>query len=189
MADAEEGGWIRAFSRVVCLDVNSGVRGLIGSGFSIAPFYGFSPILKSLRVGPTATLLLEIFGLIHSLPLLEDLSLVICGNDLSIHGLPAVIPSPTSPPFTGSLELALLKGAEPATRQLLDLPNGLHFRHLTFKSFQEDGVRWINALIDECSDTLESLDVKRRLVGAVVWLLCRNEHLTSVCRRFDAVFN
>ena len=129
--DGEEDGWIQTFSRVIRLDVDSGVHSLIDSGFSLTPFYGFSPILKSLWVGPTSIPLSQIFGLIRSLPVLEDLSLVICGipsdNELSFHVLPALIPSPTSPPFTGSLKLILLKGAEPTTRQLLELPNGLHF--------------------------------------------------------------
>ena len=172
--DGEEDGWIRTFSRVVRLDVDSGVD---GSEFSPALFRVFSesPILKSLRVASGTLSLPQIFGLVRSLPLLEDLSLVVHGipndNDLSVHEPPAVIPTSTSPPFTGTLELTLFKEVEPTTRRLLDLPNGLHFRHLTLKSCQEDDVRWINALIDECSDTLESINVHRRWYGAIIWFL------------------
>ena len=191
-ADAGEGGWIQTFSRVVRLDVDSGVH---GSEFSPALFRGFSPVLKSLRVASGTLSLSQIFGFVRSLPLLEDLSLVIHGtpsdNDLSAHGAPTVIPPPSSPPFTGSLKLMLLRGAELAVRRLLDLPNGLHFQHMTLSWFQEEEVQWINALVVECSGTLESLDVCccHHLAGAIVQPLRRNGWLNSVCRWFDAVFN
>ena len=49
-ADAEEGGWIRTFSCVVYLVVDTGLHTLDDSGVSLVPFHAFSPVLKSLRV-------------------------------------------------------------------------------------------------------------------------------------------
>jgi hypothetical protein len=46
-SDAEAGGWIRGFSRIVRLEVGSQTsRG----GMSFAPFHGLSLVIKSLRV-------------------------------------------------------------------------------------------------------------------------------------------
>ena len=47
-ADAEEGGWIRTFSRVARLDVDSSRMGLGNSEVSLAPFHGLLPTLRSL---------------------------------------------------------------------------------------------------------------------------------------------
>ena len=44
--DAEAGGWIRGFSRVVDFQITS----CWGSAMSFSPFHGFSPVIKSLRV-------------------------------------------------------------------------------------------------------------------------------------------
>ena len=49
--DAEEGGWIRTFSRVLCLDIASGlVLDSDDTEVSFTPFHGFSPVLKTLRL-------------------------------------------------------------------------------------------------------------------------------------------
>ena len=177
-ADGEEGGWIRAFSRVVRLEV-----GNITPGFSrewkvsLAPFHAFSPILRSLHVVSTKLSLSRIFGLIHSLPLLEDLILVVNGipnNDgLDASGPPVGTPPPSSPVFTGTLRLIIFRGIGPIVRRLLDLPNGLHFRQLILTWVWEDELQWINALVAECSDTLESITASRtRRASAIVRLLC-----------------
>ena len=185
-ADAEEGGWIQTFSRVVHLDLDTNATRPNDSEVSLAPFHGFSPVLKSLCIFSTLLPHSQIFGFVHSLPLLEDLSLTVLGmandGDLDVCGPPAVIPPPSSPPFTGTLWLFLLQGMKPAARRLLDLPNGLRFRRLTMLCLQEDDHKWINALVAGCSDTLESLKVTCRLYGAIVWLLRRNRYLNSISR-------
>jgi hypothetical protein len=61
-----------------------------------------------------------------------------------------------SPPLTGSLQLDLKQGTEHITRQLLDLPNGAHFRILYWTFSSDDGLPWL-AL--GCSETLEIVDV------------------------------
>ena len=180
-ADTEEGGWIRAFSRVMLLDVDSNVDSsadsLGDSEVSLAPFHAFSPILICLRLFSTTLPLSRIFGLVCSLPLLEDLMLVVYGipndDDLDAGGLPIGIPPPSSPVFTGTLRLIVIHGMGPIVRRLLDLPNGLHFRHLSFSWLREDELQWINALVAECSDTLESITATRCLYGAIVRFLRR----------------
>ena len=49
-ADAEVGGWIRSFSRVVHLEMDSNSEAVIESMISFVPFHGFSPFIKSLRI-------------------------------------------------------------------------------------------------------------------------------------------
>ena len=80
-------------------------------------------------------------------------------DDLDAGGPPIEIPPPSSLAFTGTLRLVLFHGTGPIVRRLLDLPNGLHFRHLALGWFKEGDVRWVNALVAECSNTLESLDI------------------------------
>ena len=176
MADAEEGGWVRAFSRVVQLEVDSSLDSLGDSEVSLAPFHAFPPILRSLRLFSITLPLSRIFGLVRSLPLLEDLSLIVYGipnnDDLDAGGPPIGISPPSSPVFTGTLRLALSDGMGPTVRRLLDLPNGLHFRQLTLAWLREDELEWINALVAECSDTLESINASRSWGGAIVRLLC-----------------
>jgi hypothetical protein len=72
-ADAEEGGWIRGFSRVVHLVVASSARypNPNQPGISLTPFHGLSPAIKSLRVAVLRLPSSRVFGLILSFPLLE----------------------------------------------------------------------------------------------------------------------
>ena len=163
MSDAEEGGWIQAFSGVTSLSVDNGDWYIDPPEVSLAPFYGFSPTLKSLRVRTIRLPHTQIFDLIHSFPLLEHLSLsgrtFAVGNDSNPHGPRTIVPS-TSPSFTGSLDLAILGGMWSAASQLLELPNGLHFRKLAFLWDHVEDLWWIMELVVRCSHTLESLDIK-----------------------------
>jgi len=66
----------------------------------------------------------------------------------------------TSPPLTGTLKLDLVQGIEAITRQLLELPNGIHFRMLKCKWYLgRDDPRWTVATMEACSGTLESIDI------------------------------
>ena len=191
-ADAEEDGWIRTFSCVARLEVDTGWD-VNDWGVSLTPFHALSPVLKSLCVSSVHIPPLWVFGLARSLPHLEDLTLMTYGtakdDDLDVYGPPTTIPPPSSPPFTGTLILFLPGGVGPTARRLLGLPNGLHFRTLSLPWFQEGDIVWINALVMECSHTLERLRVEYPSIGALTWLLRRNQHLTSVCRHLGAVFN
>ena len=160
-ADAEEGGWIQTFSRVERLIVNCPWMNFYPAAISLAPFHKFSSTLKSLDLTSLLLPLSQIFYLIHSLPLLEDLSLI--GRDTSVVNddkldpASTVVPQ-TSPPFTGTLKLPLYLGMTNTARRLLDLPNGLHFRKLEL-SWRDDDLQWMVRLVVACSGTLERFDV------------------------------
>jgi len=173
-ADAGEGGWIRAFSNVESLDVNNGAW---PDECPLTPFHGVSPSLKSLRVGPIILPSSQLFYLIRSSPLLEDLTVV--GDTESSSDEPSVddnnphLEAPgvpvISPPFSGSLDFDIYGGMRSTVRQLLDLPNGLRFRKLTFSWDVEEDLRWITDLVMECSDTLEFLYVSHSSRGVFIW--------------------
>jgi len=162
-ADAEEGGWIQAFSGVTSLAMDNGNQNLNASEISLTPFHRFSPTLKSLRVHGITPPYPQLFDFIRSFPLLEDLNLA--GHDYLLydggdtHG-PKTITLSASPPFTGSLDLDIFGGSGEIMRRLLDFPNGLHFRKLAFSWRPRGDLRAVTELVTRCSHTLESLDVK-----------------------------
>jgi len=163
-SDAEEGGWIRAFSGVASLGVDNGGRYIYPREISLAPFYGFSPTLKSLCVRHIHLPDPQIFDLVRSFPLLENLRLrgrnfEAVGNDGDPHRLQTIIPSTLAPSLTGSLDLAILGGVWTAGRQLLDLPNRPHFRKFACLWDYEEDLGWIMGLVVMCSQTLEFLDI------------------------------
>lgn len=165
------------------LDLNLFSRCALGRGqqdvgdrrseVSLAPFYGLSPSLKRLHVLSTLLPSLQISNLVRSCPLLEDLTVIVFGvNNSDGFGFdaPTLAQPSASPMFTGTLQLVLFGGMEHTVRRLLGLPNGLHFRNLVLSWSQESDIRWINALVAKCSDTVEDLNVLCSLFGAIVWL-------------------
>ena len=183
-SDGEEGGWVRAFSSVKNLGVNGGDRydrGLRASEVSLAPFREFSPTLKSLRVGPIFLPYPGLLDFILSFPLLEDLGLTGYDDPQFNGNRPdepqTVIPS-TSPPLTGSLEFHLLGGAGDVARQLLDLPNGLHFRKLALSQDHKTDLGWITGLVTRCSHTLEFLEITHTFRRMFAHICVRANDLT-----------
>jgi hypothetical protein len=179
---AEEGGWIRAFSNVVRLEVWSGIQNVREPSGSLIPFYDFSPVLKSLRVASTNLPPSQVLGFVCSSPLLEDL-IIRCygmGNDEDDG---TIFRPSTSPALTGTLEIYLPHGMEHTARQLLDLPDGLHFRKLEFAWCLEEDLRWMVDLVTGCSDTLECIDIEYCLSRTSLPPPRRVERLaqTSVC--------
>jgi len=164
-ADTEAGGLIRSFSHIESLHVAAEIN-LDNAEVSLAPFRGISPTLKSLRVY-SFFLCPQVFDLVRSFPLLEDLALTGMNNSLDDDGGPhepqTIIPS-TSPPLTGCLDL-ITPSMGYAVRRLVDIPNGIHFRKLMLSWFLEEDFRWIMELILRCADTLESLDIGCSLQG------------------------
>ncbi|KAF9644356.1 hypothetical protein BDM02DRAFT_3122058 [Thelephora ganbajun] len=162
-ADAEDGGWVRSFSRVIQLGVHSNPAAVSSREVSLTPFHAFSPALKYLRILSNALPSSQIFNLISTLPLLENLTLGINGADvddgLNSNAPPTVVQPSTSPVFTGTLDLVLFKGMGPTTRWLLSPPNDLHFRKLALSWLHEQDLQWINALVVRCSETLENLTI------------------------------
>jgi len=160
--DTGLGGWIRTFSGVVRLHVD--LCGLGGDRkISFVPLHGLSPTLKSLRLAcGSSTPSSEIFGLVCSFPLLEDLALVSLGGNCEIDEWD--IPS-TSPKFTGSLDLRMVGGIGPVVHRLSELPSGLHFSKISVSCLKEDVESTVD-LMSKCSDTLESLSIYYYIVGA-----------------------
>jgi hypothetical protein len=164
-ADAEPGGWMKGFSQVVHLGVHSQAS-FADEPFSLVPFHGLSPVLKSLRVTAPALPPSWIIDLSLSFPLLEDLGVnpgnyygELDDNSDSFDG-PLTVVQPSSPPmFTGSLDLDLEGGMEPITRRLLSLPHGIHFRRLALTWSHEADHLATTALVERCSHTLESLEI------------------------------
>ena len=170
--DAEAGGWIRGFSRVVNLGLKVPRPEGGESGGFLASFYGLSPIIKSLRVYFTALPLSRVFDLLTSFPLLEDLTLTGNVYDTSTDsgdnpdGLPNIVRPLNLPAFTGSLDPPrALGGGGPIARQLLSLPGGIHFRKLALGSYHREELLLMVALVGECSNTLESLDITHSPLG------------------------
>jgi hypothetical protein len=170
-ADAEVDGWIRGFSRIVSLEVESGAP-YPESEFSLVPFHGISPVLKSLRLNIPHLPSARIFDLILSFPLLEDLAVMI--NQTSVDGdddseddeTPTAAQSSTPRIYTGSLELYLPGGMKPITRRLSSLPGGIHFRKLTLTWPYKENFWLTMGVVEQCSRTLESLEIIWDLRGA-----------------------
>ena len=154
--NAEESGWIRAFSNVTQLLLWSGPGNKpLGN---LAPFHRFSPTLKSLRVVSNKLSFPATFNLIRSFPLLKNLSIK-CLEAVADNDQPLLQPS-TSPVLTGTLELYLPdRGTEHIARQLLGVSSGLHFREFVWRWRGEEDARWVAALVEACSDTLERIDI------------------------------
>jgi len=159
-AEAEGGGWTQAFSGVTRLELDYGQRLLDASPVPL--LYKFTSTLKSLRMTPVLLPCPQLFDLIRSSPLLEDLSLTgqnkSLGNDENSDSPQAIVPM-RSPPLTGTLELTVLGGMGDIIGRLLDLPNGLHFKSLSLPWDRKSDLRWITALVEKCSHTLEVLSV------------------------------
>ena len=135
-------------------------------GTSLVQFYGFSPPLRSLRLNSLILPCSELFNLVLSFPLLEDLTL--SGHESSDqdgdpHGSQNINPA-TSPLFTGTLDLSIPGRIGHTSRWLLDLPNGLHFRELVFPWFHEEDSRWMTELLVGCSGTLEHVDIGQNCI-------------------------
>ena len=159
-ADADADGWIRGFSRVEHLVLDS--HSLFANLSSLIPFHGFSPDLKSLHITLAVYPSPRVFNLILSFPLLEDLAVSVRSPTAVGDGsdeLPATAQPSNPPVFTGSLEVHLLGGMVPFARRLLSLSSGIHFQKLTLTCFREEHLSSIVALVEGCSHNLESLDV------------------------------
>jgi len=152
---------ISSFCGVVRLEVTVGQ--LYHGGITLVPLHGLSPVLRSLRLDFATLPDSDIFGLICSFPLLEDLAL----SSISRGQRDGQWTTPsTSPRLTGSLELSrVTEGIQPITRRLLDLPNGLHFTTIVVTWFSEQDVTSTTDLMLGCSDTVQSLNITNHLSG------------------------
>ena len=183
-ADADAGGWITGFSHVEHLGLQDHTLFANGSS-TLSLFRGFSPI-KSLDVISTDLPPPRVFNLILSFPLLENLTVFtshgISADDDGSNELSTVTQPSNTPTFTGSLELLLgAGGMKPFVHWLLSLPGGIHFRKLTLTWLQEEDLSLVEALVEACSHTLESLDISDSRSTSIQHLR-PNPQLTFVCR-------
>ncbi|KAF9778129.1 hypothetical protein BJ322DRAFT_1214809 [Thelephora terrestris] len=133
-------GWcslVRPFSNVVRLEMRSYYH------------YGFeTPTVASSKF----------FEFICSFPLLEDLLVAVYDIGKDFNDGPVFQPR-ASPPLTGTLGLRLEGGVEHITRGLLALSNGIRFKKFVFTWRYEEDHQWGMALVERCSDTLESFGI------------------------------
>ena len=142
--------WVRSFEHVVRLDVFIS----FGPNVSFTPVHNLSPTLKSLSVGWDDLPLEQVFDLICSFPLLEDLHVFGAG---CVRGEGAVSKTLCLPPLIGTL---LLQTTEAGfARKLLELPGLLRFREIVLKPNTGSEFGGVNDLVGRCSDTLECIDL------------------------------
>ena len=153
LPDSDVCRWIRAFHGIETLEVKTTKADTKPA--SLVLLHGLSPTLKSLHLSFTSLPLSGVFNFICSFPLLEDLSMTAITND-DTDGWDN---PPTSPRFTGSLYLEIVRGLKPTVRRLCDLPGGLHFSKISTICHGDEDVESTTGLVSRCSDTLESLDV------------------------------
>lgn len=125
------GGWILSLTNVVRLVI---------IGTYLAP--SLSPVLE----------------IICSLPLLKDLH--ITSPKIVDSGHSVVFQPSTSPPLTGAFYIHMSRGVGHTMRALLDLPNGVHFQKITFTACLEEDFRWMAALVEACSGSLQYIDLR-----------------------------
>ena len=153
--DVDIGGWIRSFRNLVRLHL----RNFTWEDHEapLVPFHGLSPTVRSLRLTSTS---FEVFDLICSFPLLEDLTLTsILPESGDAERTGRLV---SSPKLTGSLGLNVRGGIGIPfiVRRLLDLPNGLHFVKISVSCRDEEDTRLATELVSRCSGTLESLTIR-----------------------------
>ena len=134
------------------------------SKVSFVPLHGFSPVVKSLSAYNIDFPSSPISDFILSFPLLEDLTVSDCTDVLPVNGdgsdgSSTATQPPSSPAFTGHLNLDLGKGISPLVRRLLSIPGGIHFRELILRWHNEEDLLLGTALVRKCSRTLESLNI------------------------------
>jgi len=162
-ADAEAGGWLTGFAHIVRLEVETPGMYTGESLITLIPFHIFSRTVKSLRVKSVDIPPSRIFNFILSSPLLEDLTVARYGtsvdNSDDSNGPPIPFQPSNPPVFTGSLKLSLESGMKPIVDRLLSMSGGIHFRKLVLTWYCVDDLLSSMGLVEECSHTLESLDI------------------------------
>ena len=169
-ADAEERGWIPAFSHVVHLNMNFCLPET-----SLLPFHGFSPALKFFRAEYGSVPLSRIVNLIHAFPIFEDLSLFAWDDDTieDIDEQPTV--DQRQPPLTGTLQLDAREKMGHTISQLF--PERPPFPETGFEVESWKRNFEIAALVKRWRYTFESLWVCVGCCGTFVRPLCSDRWL------------
>ena len=158
----EEGGWIRSFSLVERLIVESSWSSYTDHNIILTPFRELAPSLKSLYVISRPLPYPQIFDLVRFLPLLKDLilsnfKLLPTAIGVNESNEPPTPVSSTSPALTGTL--SIFGNMTIPVRMLQDLPGGLHFRRFRLIQCWKDDFPSTAELVASCSNTLQYLDV------------------------------
>jgi hypothetical protein len=162
------------FRNVAHLTVDT--RPMSDYNLSFAPLRGAFPAIRSLNLTFAILPDSEVFGLICSFPLLEDLAFMarlISTDDLWSY-------PPTSPRLTGCLELYQYPGLWSIAHQLLDLPNGLHFKRIAVSLFFDRDIQSTMDLVSGCQSTLNSLSITNYFTREFPSIPIPNLNLTSV---------
>jgi len=176
-ADEGVGGWIRTFRNVVHLKFYHLQFSHLRRAASLVPFYGLSPAVRSLCLSDATP---DVFDLICSFPLLENLELTVLYGDADGRNVPS-----TSPKLTGSLNLRVFRSACSVTRRLLELPGGLHFSKIN-AVFLDGNAQSVKDLVSGCSDTLEYLTIFHYPPGAFPSAPVTIQYLIAVRRHIHA---
>ena len=166
-----EAAWILSFHYIEKLMVSAPDRGT--SKTSLVLLHGLSPTLRSLHLVHSSLPPSEIFNLICSFPLLEDLAIRRKEGNSNSDGWVAPL---TSPKFTGTLHL--IEDIHSTALLLLALPGGLHFTKIVIQLSIGDAGSMTD-LVSRCSDTLESLCVDYVSLRASPSVLEVNQCLTA----------
>lgn len=144
--------WIHTFSHIVNLTIYD--TALKDRRLSLPQLRGFSPSLRHLGLFCFSLPASEITDFVCSFSLLEDFTLrtTITANDAGGWSAPS-----TSPKLTGSLHLH--GNAHPFMRQLLDLPDGVHFSRINIWSSEADP-NLVSTLVSRCSAKLEYFSIR-----------------------------
>ena len=167
VADSKEGDRPLVFPNLEKLELWSSVS---ASRLNLTPFHNFSPVLKSLRLIFGSASFSQVFDLIGSLPLLEELDLEIIDLDISDEEDTVFRPLTSPPLLAKTLTLTLLHDTEYAARRLLDLPNGLRFRLLIFVVPRGGDFECATTLVERSFDVLEYVHVECHSRGEFISL-------------------
>ena len=173
LADLGVDPWTRSFNRVGTLRAT--LESVVLDQVSLVQLHGFSPTLKSLCLGLTNLPLSEVFNLVCSFPLLEDLELHTYDSASDIDDRD---PPSTSPKLTGSLEID--GGIRSVARRLCDLPGGLRFFKITLWCGEEN-FRSTMDLVLRCSPTLESFSIYCHFASMFTLASVVARYLTAGC--------
>ena len=172
LTDPGVGSWIRSFNRVE--NLRAELDSLTLDQVSLVQLHGFSPTLKLLCLILTDSPLSEVFNLVCSFPLLEDLELFTFGSASDIDDWD---PPSTSPKLTGFLQIGF--GIPSVARRLCDLPGGLRFSKMTL--WCDDDIASTMDLVSRCSATLESFGIYCGIASTFTLASVIGQHLTAGC--------
>lgn len=161
---SEDLRWIWSFKHVQRLEIwnlKLGYNSCLLYNF-LDPFHKFSPTLKSLTVGWKSARPKEIFRLVHSFPLLEDLHLVAYNHTCRNRDVVTSQP-PDLPVFIRTLVLDAVSSW--FVGELLKPRKLCRFQRIVWRPVQigrqsRYSANTVNILVKKCSGTLEFIDVE-----------------------------